>query len=187
MKIIFSFCFLFFIVNFGFSQSSYYTQFQGGGNIGVSNPKYQGTFNGYSLHFIFGKNFNEKAFLGLGLGNETLKGDYSENENQGGDSKKLKYDRNLFPIFIDARFPFKDFGEASRIGVVANAGYAPSIGPVYDKGFLGKAGLFYLFDSLNKTKFTISATYVYQQLHGNYYGPTFYHQHINLSAGIMLK
>jgi len=171
----------------GFCQSSYYTIIQGGGNIGVNNPGYKGTFNGYSLHFIFGKNYNEKAFLGLGLGNETLKGTYSEKENTNADNKSLKYDRNLFPIFIDARFPLLNIGEVSRFGLLANAGYAAKIGPVYDKGATAKAGLFYLYDSFKRTKFTFSATYSYQQLKGNIYGSDFNHQHINLSVGIMLK
>ncbi len=176
-----------FITERSFSQHSYYTILQGGGNLGLQIPDYEGTFNGYSLHFIFGRNLNEKAFLGLGLGNETLKGDYMAKDHGESDSKSYRYDRNLFPIFVDARLPFKDFGEASRIGIVANAGFAAKIGPIYDKGFLGKAGLFYLYDSLNKTKFTVSATYGIQQLYGNIYSEKFRQQQLNLSVGLMLK
>ncbi len=188
MQKLFSFFILMLISSLGFAQSSFYTLIQGGGNLGVRNPGYEGTFNGYSLHFIFGKNFDDKAYLGLGIGNETLKGDYTKSGEAGNtEVRKSKYDRNLFPIFIDARLPVKDFGQASRIGFVANAGYSASIGPVYDKGFMGKAGVFYLFDSLSKTKFTVSATYAYQQLHGSFYTSNFDHQHLNVSVGIMLK
>lgn len=172
----------------GFGQNTYYTVIQAGGNIGIQIPKYEGSFNGYSLHFIFGRNFNEKAFLGLGLGNETLRGDYSKSANAANeDVRTIKYDRNLFPIFIDGRLPFMDFGLVSKVGALANVGYAPSIGPVYDRGFMGKMGFFYLYDSIRKTKFTVSATYAVQQLRGNFYESNFTHQHINLSVGIMLK
>ena len=69
MQKLFSFFILMLISSLGFAQSSFYTLIQGGGNLGVRNPGYEGTFNGYSLHFIFGKNFDDKAYLGLGIGN----------------------------------------------------------------------------------------------------------------------
>lgn len=187
LKYLLSCAVLLLINSYGFAQKSYYTQIQGGANIGLSIPNYKGQFNGYSLHFIFGRNLDEKAFVGIGLGNETLKGDYQKVDSSNEDGRTLKYDRNLFPIFLDGRFPIKDFGEVSRIGVLGNVGFAPSIGPVYDKGMLAKAGLFYLHDSISRTKFTVSASYVYQQLKGNIYSTAFNHQHINLSVGIMLK
>lgn len=174
-------------IKLGYSQSNYYSIIQAGGNIGLNNPGYDGKFNGYSLHFIFGKNLNEKAYVGIGLGNETLKGSYTQTNSPNDDNKTAKYDRNLFPVFLDARLPLAYIGEVSRIGVFANAGYAAKIGPVYDKGAIGKLGVFYLYDSFNKTKFTFSASYVYQQLKGNLYGSDFKHQHLNLSVGIMLK
>src|SRR5690606_16781321 len=116
-------------------------------------------FNGYSLHFIFGKNIDEKAFLGIGLGNESLRGSYTRTGSPNIEYITSKYDRNLFPIFLDARLPLAYIGELSRIGILANAGYAAKIGPVYDKGATAKAGIFYLHDSFKKTKFTFSATY----------------------------
>ncbi len=159
----------------GFAQREYYTLLQGGGNIGVKNPGFDGTFTGYSLHFIFGRNYNERAFLGIGLGNEVLQ------------EGNFKYDRNLFPIFIDARLPFAYIGDVSRVGALANAGYAVRLGGIYDKGAMGKLGLFYLYDNEKRTNFTISASYAYQQLNNLAFREKMNHQSLNLSVGIWLK
>lgn len=170
-----------------YAQSSVYTLFQGGANLGFSNEGYKGAFNGYHLHFIFGKNFNESAFLGLGIGNEKFQGDYQTNDPHQDDQKVYKYEFNTFPIFIDGRLPIGYFNEASRIGLLANAGYAPGIGPAYDKGALFKAGFFYLHDGMSKTKFTASLVYGYQQLTKNAFRKDFQHQSFHLTVGLMLK
>ncbi|MVZ67486.1 hypothetical protein GQF61_16660 [Sphingobacterium sp. DK4209] len=170
-----------------FAQREYYTLLQGGANIGVKNPGFDGNFNGYSLHFIFGRNYNERAFLGIGLGNEVLRGDYKFSEPKEGQDGNLKYDRNLFPIFIDARLPFAYIGDVSRVGALANAGYAVRLGGIYDKGAMGKLGLFYLYDNEKRTNFTISASYAYQQLNYVAFREKMNHQSLNLSVGIWLK
>ncbi|MDM1049931.1 hypothetical protein [Sphingobacterium hotanense] len=170
-----------------FAQRDYYTLLQGGGSIGVNNPGFEGTFNGYSLHFIFGRNFDERAFVGIGLGNEVLRGDYTFKNPTETQQGNFKYDRNLFPLFIDARLPFAYIGDFSRVGAVANAGYSLRLGGVYDKGAMGKIGLFYLYDDIRRTNFTISATYAYQQLTYVSFREKMNHQSINLSVGIWLK
>ncbi len=169
------------------AQQSYYTLLQGGGQLGVLNPGNDGTFNGYTLHFIFGRNFDEKAFLGFGLGNETLRGDYSKAASAEAEARTYGYDRNLFPIFIDARLPFADFGAASRIGALANAGYSLKLGAVYDKGPLAKIGFFYLHDNMKRSNFTVSASYAYQQLNYGAFHERMNHQSIQLAVGLMLK
>ena len=171
------------------AQSSMYTIIQGGGNLGFANEGYKGAFNGYSAHFIVGKNYNDRAYLGLGLGNERLKGNYETNDPHHEDYgvKKFSYDQNLFPIFVDARLPFGEFNPTSKIGILANAGYAPKLSAQYDKGFLFKAGFFYLNDAPGRTNWTISAAYGYQQLTKNIYMKDFQHQHFNVSVGLMFK
>ena len=170
---------------------SYYTLIQGGGNLGFANEGYKGAFSGFSAHFIFGKNFNDRAYLGLGLGNERFKGDYKRLEIAEFDAtvEERNYDQNIFPIFVDGRLPFGEFNAQSKIGILANAGYAPSLGAQYDKGFLFKAGFFYLYKTPGKTDWTVSAAYGYQQLTKNLIdlGKDFQHQHFNISIGIMLK
>ncbi|MGO1521937.1 MAG: hypothetical protein ACTHWQ_10435 [Sphingobacterium sp.] len=183
-KIILSVVFAIFSLGATYAQPSYYTVIQGGGTLGASNPGYEGAFSGYSLHFIFGRNFNERGFLGLGLGTEALKGDYRAETDRAEQSHR--YDRSLFPVFADLRLPLKDIAAYSRVGLLANVGYAPKIGPVYDRGALAKAGFFYLYDSYKRTNLTVSATYGWQQLRGNFYGSNFNHQQINLSIGLML-
>jgi len=169
------------------AQSSNYMIIQGGGNLGFANEGYKGAFNGYSAHFIFGKNYNERAYLGLGLGNERLKGTYKTNDPHEANQAEYSYDQNLFPIFVDGRLPFGEFNDVSRIGILANAGYAPKLSAQYDKGFLFKAGFFYLHDTPYKTKWTISAAYGYQQLTKNIFMKDFQHQHFNVSVGLMFK
>jgi len=189
MKKLLLFCSLLCAASFSQAQS-YYTLIQGGGNLGFANEGYKGAFSGYSAHFIFGKNYNDRAYLGLGLGNERLKGSYETNDpHDASYGDKRDYDQNLFPIFIDGRLPMGEFNANSKIGLLANAGYAPSISAQYDKGFLFKAGFFYLHENPGKTDWTISAAYGYQQLTKNviHVGKDFQHQHFNISVGLMLK
>ena len=169
------------------AQTSYYTIIQGGGNLGFANEGYKGAFNGYSVHFIFGKNYDDRAYLGLGLGNERFKGKYKTNDPHNANQEEYSYDQNVFPIFVDGRLPFGEFNEISKIGILANAGYAPKLSAQYDKGFLFKAGFFYLHDSPGKTNWTVSAAYGYQQLTKNILMKDFQHQHFNVSIGLMFK
>lgn len=169
------------------AQSSMYTIIQGGANLGFANEGYKGAFNGYSAHFIFGKNYNDRAYLGLGIGNERLKGKYKTNDPHQENQDQYTYDQNLFPIFVDGRLPFGEFNEQSKIGIFANAGYAPKLSAQYDKGFLFKAGFFYLHETPGKTNWTVSAAYGYQQLTKNIFMKDFQHQHFNISVGLMFK
>lgn len=169
------------------AQSSYYTLFQVGGQFGVNNPGYNGTFNGYSVHFIFGRNFDERGYLGLGLGNETFRGSYQSTAQSSADQSRYDYDTYMLPIFVDGRLPLGYMGASGRFGLLANAGYAPRISAIYDRGFLFKGGVFYLYESLRRTDYTISASYGYQGLSKNFHGENFQHQHIAISVGLMIK
>ncbi|WP_039054146.1 hypothetical protein [Sphingobacterium sp. T2] len=169
------------------AQTSFYTLIQGGANLGFANEGYEGAFSGYTVHFIFGKNYNERAFLGLGLGNERLKGTYKTNDPHAANQDKYKYDQNLFPIFLDGRLPFGEFNANSKIGLLANVGYAAKLSAQYDKGMMFKGGFFYLSENPGKTSWTVSASYGYQQLTKNVFMKDFQHQHFNISVGLMLK
>lgn len=172
------------------AQSTFYTAIQAGANLGFANEGYKGAFSGYSASFIFGKNYNDRAYLGLGIGNDRLKGDYQTNDPYHSKVGLVaKYDRQLFPIFIDGRLPFGEINSHSKIGLLANAGYAPSIAANYDKGFLFKAGFFYLYDTNSTLNWTVSAAYGYQELSSNMIdiGKHFQHQQFNISVGILLK
>lgn len=176
------------IGTFLFAQSKVYFLMQGGANLGFANEGYKSAFNGYSAHFIVGKNFSDRAYLGLGLGNERFRGDYQTNDPHDKDQRKFKYDQNMLPIFIDGRLPFGEFTPNSRIGLLVNAGYAPSLSAMYDKGFLFKGGFFYLHERPTRMDWTISAAYGYQQLTKNMHArKDFQHQHFNVTFGLMLK
>lgn len=173
----------------GSAQTYYYSQFQLGGQFGVRNPGYDGNFNGYAAHFIFGLNFNERAFVGLGVGNETFRGSYQSTDATDRAAIRRDYDTYLMPLFIDARVPVSYLSDHSWIGLLGNAGYAPSIGPVYDRGFLLRGGLLYLYETRGRTNYTVSASYGYQELNRNAFDlqRKFQHQHLSISVGLMLK
>jgi len=164
-----------------------YSVVQAGANVGFANPGYKGAFSGFAAHFIFGKNFDDRAYLGFGLGNEALRGDYRSADPDEAEQGPMRYDYSLFPLFLDGRLPFTSVGENGRIGLVANGGYAPAIAGQYDRGFLLKGGLFYLNENPNSVNFTVSAAYGYQQLVRNFFGKDFQHQHFALSVGLMFK
>jgi len=173
------------------AQSSYYTFIQGDANIGLANKGYKGTFSGYSASLVVGKNFDDRAFIGIGIGSERLKGSYTKANNSSFDAaiERANYIQDLLPIFIDGRIPIAALSTVSKIGILANAGYAPSVGARYDKGFLFRSGLFYLHESDNKFDWTVSAAYGYQQLTRNRLdiGTHFQQQQINITLGILLK
>lgn len=171
-----------------YAQSSTYFMMQGGANLGFANEGYKGAFHGYSAHFIVGKNFSDRAYLGLGLGNERFRGDYQTNNPYDDNPQEYNYDQNMFPIFIDGRLPFGEFTPNSRIGLLVNTGYAPSLSAMYDKGFLFKGGFFYLHERPARMDWTISAAYGYQQLTKNMHArKDFQHQHFNVTFGLMFK
>lgn len=181
----------FLLISFGVcvsAQSNMYFITQGGANVGFANEGYKGSFHGYSAHFIVGKNFSDRAYLGLGVGNERFRGDYHTNDPHDEDKRKFKYNQNLFPIFVDGRLPFGEITPNSRIGLLANAGYAPSLSAMYDKGFLFKGGFFYLHERPARMDCTISAAYGYQQLRKNMHArKDFQHHHFNVTFGLMFK
>lgn len=175
--------------NTSFAQRSFYSVIEGGAQLGFANEGYQGAFNGYAFHFVFGQNFAERGFLGLGFGNETFTGKYQTDDPHDANQTQYEYDTYLMPIFIDGRLPIGYFGQNSRVGLLANGGYAPKIGPVYDRGFLFRGGFFYLYETMGRTNYTASLSYGYQQLSRNNHNPNrnFEHQHISLSVGVILK
>src|SRR5690606_29943632 len=103
------------IGTFLFAQSKVYFLMQCGANLVFAYEGYKSAFNVYSGHFIVGKNFSDRAYLGLGLGNERFRGDYQTNDPHDKDQRKYKYDQNMLPIFIDGRLPFGEFTPNSRI------------------------------------------------------------------------
>jgi hypothetical protein len=158
------FAYFLFSISGCWAQSSWYTVLQGGGTVGFSNEGYKGAFGGYTVHFIMGKSFRQTGYLGIGVGNESFKGDYQTNDPHATDQRRYSFAASTFPIFVDGRLPFAAVGERSTIGLLANVGYAPSIALRYYKGAVFKGGFFYVLDLGSVPKFTVSGTYAYQQL-----------------------
>ncbi|MFD2742568.1 MULTISPECIES: hypothetical protein [Sphingobacterium] len=171
------------------AQTSYYSQFQLGGQFGIRNPGYDGQFNGYAAHFIFGLNLNDRAFVGIGVGNETFRGSYQRTDPSDRKPIRRDYDTYLMPLFADVRVPVHYLSNESWIGILGNAGYAPRIGPVYDRGFLLRGGLLYVYETSGRADYTVSASYGYQELNrqASDLQRKFQHQHLSISIGLMLK
>lgn len=170
-------------------QTSVYTLIQAGGNLGFANEGYKGAFNGYTMHFVLGKNYYDRAYLGVGVGNESFDGKYKTNDPYAEDQKEYAYSKRVLPIYIDGRLPIGVVGQYSSIGIYANGGYAPDLGASYDRGFMFKGGFFYLYNLKSGLGINASAAYGYQQLTEKKIidNRDFQHQHFNISVGIMFK
>lgn len=51
-----------------------YTVLQAGGMFGLSTTSEQSAMHGYQFQFAFGRNFYDRMFLGLGIGNDVYRG-----------------------------------------------------------------------------------------------------------------
>ncbi|WP_140939609.1 hypothetical protein [Sphingobacterium lumbrici] len=172
-----------------YGQKSTYMLIQGGRNLGFANEGYEGSFNGYTMHFVFGRNYYDRAYLGLGVGNEGFDGKYKTNDPYAEDQKEYSYSKRVLPIYIDGRLPVGIVGQYSSIGVYVNGGYAPDLGVSYDRGFMFKGGFFYLYNLKSGLGISTAAVYGYQQLTEKKImdNRDFQHQHFNISVGIMFK
>src|SRR5690606_36554430 len=116
---------------------SNYSIVQAGALIGLEN-KIGEAQSGYQFQFVFGKNYYDKTFLGLGIANEVYRAEPLPS-NASGTSGKL----NTLPIFVDFRQVLTSVNAFGNLGIMANAGYAPGLGVNYYKGAMAKGGLTY--------------------------------------------
>lgn len=159
-----------------------YTLLEAGGILGLSHSGSQDAMNGYQFHFVFGRNFYNRAYLGLGIGNDVYRG-----RSTMIDGTRTSTRVNTLPIFADFRVPLLDISVLGGLGAMANAGYAPSIGGNYFKGFLAKGGLTYGHLLADGSDLLLSVGYGFQQFGSRFGGYAPFHQHnLFLTVGLFV-
>src|SRR3546814_11131314 len=99
-----------------------YTLLQAGGSFGMATSADQPVMHGYQFQFAFGRNFYDRMYLGLGIGNDVYRG-----RGTLADGSRSTRRVNTLPIFTDFRVPIAEVSALGRFGLLANAGYATSI------------------------------------------------------------
>lgn len=159
-----------------------YTVLEAGGIFGLHNSGDQATMHGYQFHFVFGRNFYDRAYLGLGIGNDVYRGRSTQV-----DGRRSVHRVNTLPLFADFRMPLAPVSALGVLGVKANAGYAPSIGGDYFKGFLAKAGLTYGHLLAEQSDLLFTVGYGFQQFDSRFVGyPTFYQHNVFVTIGLFI-
>lgn len=158
-----------------------YTLLQAGGIFGMATSAEQSVMHGYQFQFAFGRNFYDRMYLGLGIGNDVYRGRATL-----ADGRRSARRVNTLPIFADFRLPVAQVSALGRLGVMANAGYAPSIGADFFKGFVAKAGLTYGHMLVGGSDLLFSTGYGFQQLDSRYSGSSFYQHNLFLTVGLFV-
>ena len=175
-----AFCVLIFPAQPVSAQQNNYTVLQAGGILGLQASSGD-ALSGYQLQFIFGKNFNDQTFLGAGLGTHVYRGGTEITPGQNSQRRV-----NTLPIFVDFRQKVAAVSPLGYMGVMANAGYAPSLGGNYYRGFSGKAGLTYSQMLLNRNDLVFTLAYGYQQFGSRYVHSAFNQHEVHLTVGLFV-
>lgn len=160
---------------------STYTVLQAGGMFGLSTTGDQSAMHGYQFQFAFGRNFYDRMYLGLGIGNDVYRG-----RSTLADGSRSTRRVNTLPIFADFRVPFARISPLGTLGGVVDAGYAPSIGADYFKGFMGKAGITYSQLLVEGSGLQFSAGYGFQQFDFHSSGSGFTQHNVFITVGLFV-
>lgn len=115
-----------------------YTAIEAGGMLGLNEHEQLGTsLNGYRFRLAVGRNFNDRYFLGFGLGNEV----YLRRTAPLGASFNNRF--SMLPLFADFRATLSEDVLRGELQAIASAGYAPRLGNDTFRGGLGNIGLSY--------------------------------------------
>ncbi|HWK59625.1 MAG TPA: hypothetical protein VNQ80_19945 [Parapedobacter sp.] len=158
-----------------------YTLLQAGGIFGMGTSVDQPVMHGYQFQFAFGRNFYDRTYLGLGIGNDVYRGRATL-----ADGSRSTRRVNTLPIFADFRVPLAAVSALGRFGVLANAGYAPSIGADFFRGFVGKAGITYGHMLVVGSDLLFSTGYGFQQFDSRFSGRSFHQHSIFLTVGLFV-
>lgn len=162
-------------------QRGTYTLLQAGGIFGLATTGDQSAMSGYQFQFAFGRNFYDRMYLGLGIGNDVYRG-----RGTLADGSRSTRRVNTLPIFADFRVPVAAVSPLGNFGVMVNAGYAPSIGADYFKGFVARAGITYGHMLVGGSDLLFSTGYGFQQFDSRFSGNSFYQHSIFLTVGLFV-
>jgi len=149
-----------------------YTLLEAGGIVGLAGSGVRNPMSGYQFHFVFGRNFYDRAYLGLGIGSDVYRG-----RTTLADGRRSTSRVNTLPIFVDLRAPLAELGMLGRLGAMADAGYAPGIGGDYFRGILAKGGLTYGHFLADRSDLLFSVGYGFQRFDTRFADYPAFHQH----------
>ena len=156
-----------------------YTLLQAGALLGIQ-PSDQlsskDVLPGYKFHLVLGRNIRHILHAGIGIGNDIYRGTTAQ-----GNSSRL----NLLPIYADLRKQVVPV-PGGRIGLMANAGYAPRIAGNFSKGFLLSGGLTYGHHLSYSSDVLFTAAYGLQQLDTRSVAGAVVQQTLSLTVGLFL-
>jgi hypothetical protein len=158
---------------------SNYTLIQGGSLFGAQRSDALKPMHGYQFHIAFGKNFKDKWFAGIGLGNDVYRGKNNLPNGTVAEQRVM-----TIPVYADLRAQVLAIGPFGRLGILANAGYSPSFGSSYMRGGMGKAGLSYSLMLAERSDIVISAGYLVQQFDSRYLRSKFDQQGAFIQVGL---
>ncbi len=158
-----------------------YTLLQAGGIFGLSTSDSQSPMHGYQFQFVFGRNFYDNFYVGLGIGNDVYRG-----RTTLADGSRSTRRVNTLPLTVDFRAPLSSVSALGTFGVMANAGYAPSIGNDYFKGFVAKTGFTYGHLLAEQSDLLFTVGYGFQQFDSRFSGNTFNQHNVFITVGLFV-
>ncbi|MGK6352341.1 hypothetical protein [Parapedobacter sp. DT-150] len=158
-----------------------YTLLHAGGIVGLATTGDQPPMHGYQFQFAFGRNFYDRMYLGLGIGTDVYRG-----RTTLADGSRSTRGVNTLPIFADFRVPLTRLSPFGTFGVLANAGYAPSIGSNYFRGAVAKAGLTYGHLLAEGSDLLFSAGYGFQQFDSRFFDHAFSQHNVFITIGLFV-
>jgi len=157
-----------------------YTIVQAGGMFGVETSRGK-PLSGYQFQFVFGKNYADRTFAGLGVGSDVYRGNTTINYGNNTVSQI-----NTIPIYADFRQAIAPVSIMGNLGLMANAGYAPGLSSNYYKGFMGKVGLTYAHLLIDDSDLLFSLGYGFQQFNSRFVQTGFHQHHVFLTVGLFV-
>jgi hypothetical protein len=155
-----------------------YSVVQAGGLFGLDNQVGEAQ-NGYQFQFIFGKNYWDRTFVGLGVANEVFRVKPLPSISS---SKSGKI--NTLPIFADIRQQILPVSPLGNLGAFANAGYALGLGGNFYRGWMGKAGLTYSHLLIGGSDLQFSVGYGVQQFEHRFLLKPYTKPHVFITLGL---
>lgn len=158
----------------------YYTNLQVGGIFGVQ-AQNADPVSGYQFQFMIGRNYWDRTFIGVGLGNNVYRGRV---EIRPGETAQRRL--NTLPLFVDFRRHLVQTSPIGRLSMVVNAGYAPSLGGDYFRGWNGRAGLAYSHMLLGGNDLQFTLSYGFQEFGSRYVRSQFHQHEVQLTVGLFV-
>lgn len=158
----------------------FYTNLQVGGIFGVQ-AQNADPASGYQFQFMVGRNYFDRTFIGVGLGNNVYRG---RAEIRPGETARRRL--NTLPLFVDFRRHLVPVSPIGHLSLVVNAGYAPSLGGDYYRGWNGRAGLAYSHMLLGGNDLQFTLSYGLQEFDSRYVQSRFHQHEVHLTVGLFV-